>query len=38
MDDTLPGPTEPGRRMGYYRQQVELEAAKQGLTVEEYGV
>lgn len=26
------------RRKGYYKRQVELEAAKQGLTVEEYGV
>jgi hypothetical protein len=26
------------RRKGYYRRQIELEAAKQGLTVEEYGV
>ena len=38
MDDAVPGPTEPGRRKGYYRQQVELEAAKQGLTIDEYGV
>lgn len=38
MDDAVPGPTEPGRRKVYYRQQVELEAAKQGLTTEEYGV
>ena len=28
----------PSRRKGYYKRQVELEAAKQGLTVEEYGV
>ncbi|HSN38464.1 MAG TPA: hypothetical protein VLT34_19135 [Arthrobacter sp.] len=28
----------PARRKGYYKRQVELEAAKQGLTVEEYGV
>lgn len=26
------------RRKGYYRRQIEQEAAKQGLTVEEYGV
>ena len=26
------------RRKGYYKRQIELEAAKQGLTVEEYGV
>lgn len=26
------------RRKGYYKRQTELEAAKQGLTVEEYGV
>jgi hypothetical protein len=38
MNDAAPGPTEPGRGKGYYRQQVDLEAAKQGLTVEEYGV
>lgn len=28
----------PPRRKGYYKRQIELEAAKQGLTVEEYGV
>ncbi|HSO15139.1 MAG TPA: hypothetical protein VLS95_04195 [Arthrobacter sp.] len=28
----------PSRRKGYYKRQIELEAAKQGLTVEEYGV
>lgn len=38
MDNADSGPTDPGRRKGYYRQQVELEAAKQGLTIEEYGV
>jgi hypothetical protein len=27
-----------GRRKGYYARQVEAEAARQGLTVEEYGV
>lgn len=26
------------RRKGYYKRQIELEAARQGLTVEEYGV
>ena len=38
MDNAVPGPTGPRRRKGYYRQQVELEAAEQGLTTEEYGV
>lgn len=28
----------PPRRKGFYKRQIELEAAKQGLTVEEYGV
>lgn len=28
----------PPRQKGYYKRQIELEAAKQGLTVEEYGV
>ncbi|MCB5292918.1 hypothetical protein [Arthrobacter sp. SO3] len=28
----------PSRRKGFYKRQIELEAAKQGLTVEEYGV
>jgi hypothetical protein len=27
-----------GRRKGYYKRQIELEAERQGLTVEEYGV
>lgn len=30
--------SERGRRKGYYARQVEAEAARQGLTVEEYGV
>ena len=38
MDNADSGPTDAGRRKGYYRQQVELEAAKQGLTIDEYGV
>ncbi|MDN4643639.1 hypothetical protein [Arthrobacter sp. PsM3] len=28
----------PPRRKGFYKRQIELEAAKHGLTVEEYGV
>jgi len=38
MDNAVPGPTGPRRRKGYYRQQVEVEAERQGLAVEEYGV
>ena len=37
MNHNAPEPRR-ARRKGYYEQQVELEAAKQGLTVEEYGV
>jgi len=38
MGNEVPRPKESSRRKGYYRQQVEREAARQGLTVEEYGV
>lgn len=38
MKSEVSGSKGSGRRKGYYRRQVELEAAKQGLTVEEYGV
>lgn len=38
MSNETPGAGQPSRRKGYYKRQIELEAAKQGLTVEEYGV
>ncbi|MFF1250937.1 hypothetical protein ACFVYC_00360 [Pseudarthrobacter sp. NPDC058329] len=38
MSNETPEPGRPSRRKGYYKRQIELEAAKQGLTVEEYGV
>jgi len=38
MDNSVSGPTGPRSRNGYYRQQVEVEAERQGLTPEEYGV
>jgi len=38
MSNESPGTGRPSRRKGYYKRQIELEAAKQGLTVEEYGV
>ena len=37
MSDAPEGGRRP-RRKGYYKRQIELEAAKQGLTVDEYGV
>ena len=33
-----PGNARSSRRKGYYARQIEFEAKKQGLTVEEYGV
>lgn len=38
MSSGTPQPGPPARRKGYYKRQIELEAAKQGLTPEEYGV
>lgn len=38
MSNETPETGRTSRRKGYYRRQIELEAAKQGLTVEEYGV
>jgi hypothetical protein len=38
MSDETPEIAPPSRRKGYYKRQIELEAARQGLTVEEYGV
>ncbi|GGH92885.1 hypothetical protein GCM10007170_12470 [Arthrobacter liuii] len=38
MGKEVPGPNESSRRWGYYRRHVEQGAARQGLTVEEYGV
>ncbi|AUZ35535.1 hypothetical protein C3B78_14460 [Arthrobacter sp. PGP41] len=38
MSNEIPPAEPPARRKGYYKRQVELEAARQGLTPEEYGV
>lgn len=38
MSNGTPNPGQQSRRKGYYKRQIEMEAAKQGLTVEEYGV
>lgn len=38
MSSVTPPSDPPGRRKGYYKREIELEAAKQGLTTEEYGV
>ncbi|WP_285244898.1 hypothetical protein [Pseudarthrobacter sp. fls2-241-R2A-127] len=38
MSSEAPQPGPPARRKGYYKRQIELEAGKQGLTPEEYGV
>lgn len=38
MSNETPPTGPPARRKGYYKRQIDLEAAKQGLTPEEYGV
>jgi hypothetical protein len=38
MSSEAPQPEPRARRKGYYKRQIELEAGKQGLTPEEYGV
>jgi len=38
MSSEMPKAGPPARSKGYYKRQIEQEAAKQGLTSEEYGV
>ena len=38
MSSEDPRPVPPVKRKGYYKRQIQLEAERQGLTPEEYGV